>query len=160
MAVVNSSEFVRGISTPVGVPTVDLFQQRGFPLEHLLSLSVARVETAGGPISRNTPREPVEARAFQDLLRLLVALGLTTETVREARDVGLPVHAEQINALDRLSDLSNPDVQLVPAAPGLYLVRRLRTVQRFCFGRPPILERPGGRAVGRRRTGSSRARRW
>ncbi|HYZ32275.1 MAG TPA: hypothetical protein VE684_08340 [Crenalkalicoccus sp.] len=141
LGVINSSEFTRGIATPVSVQTVDLFLQRGFAPEHLFSLFIARIETAGGDVFVNDPREG-EAQSFQNLLRLLIALGLTTETVREAVELGPPLKPEQVNALERLTQLSDPNVALVRSG-GLLQVVRYRTEPRFCFAMPPILPRPG-----------------
>jgi len=52
-----SSGFTRGISTHIGLQTVDLFLQRRFQAEHLLSRFIARIETAAGDVFWNAPRE-------------------------------------------------------------------------------------------------------
>jgi len=139
---VNSSDFIRGISTPVGVQTVDLLRQRTSHNEHLLSLFIGRIEIADGHIFVNNPRDE-QARRFQNLLRLLIALGLTTETAKEPVNVGLPVKAPDIKPLDKFSDLSAPDVELVRLDKDTYRVVKVRTIQRFCFARPPMLLKAG-----------------
>jgi hypothetical protein len=142
VGVLNSSDFIRGISTPVGVQTVDMFtQQRYSSLEQLLSLFVGRIDTAGGDVVTNNPRDSTQAVRFQNLLRLLIALGLRTETVEDHVGLGPDMPADQVRPIDHAQVLSQPDIELVRTSenPPRFRLEQIRRSQRFCFSSPPIL---------------------
>jgi hypothetical protein len=142
IGVLNSSDFIRGISTPVSVQTVDMFmQQHNSSVEQLLSLFVGRIDTAGGDAVNNDPRDSSQAVRFQNLLRLLVALGLTTETIEDQVSLGPDMTADQVRAIDHAQVLTQPDIELVQtgANPARYRLQQIRRSQRFCFSTPPIL---------------------
>jgi len=142
IGVLNSSDFIRGISTPVSVQTVDMFMQQPYGSnEQLLSLFVGRIDTAGGDAVTNDPHDSAAALRFQNLLRLLIALGLTTETIEDQVGLGPAMTTDQVKALDHAQVLTQPDIELVQtaAAPARYQLQQIRRSQRFCFSSPPIL---------------------
>ncbi|HUZ74230.1 MAG TPA: hypothetical protein VMU87_14710 [Stellaceae bacterium] len=140
IGVLNSSNFIRGISTPVSVPTIDLFRQ-SYDIDQLLNLFVGRIETAGSQTLSNDPSTPDEMTRFEGLLRLLITLGLTTETTEEQVTIGADMTADQVRTLDHANVLSRPDIDLVEAKdnPPIYRLEQTRNSQRFCFSAPPVL---------------------
>jgi hypothetical protein len=141
IGVLGSSEFTRGIATPVTVATVDLFLRRSLHIEHQLGLFTSRIETAGGDVFVNIADDRRQL-AFQKLPRLLVALGLITETIQDVIDIGPPIAADQVNAIQHARDLVGSGVSLMRTGRG-YQLRRMSSTQRFCFARPPMLQRRG-----------------
>lgn len=135
VSILDTSEFYRGLLTPITPDTFDFYLGQGIPPEMLLNLLVERITITENGQTRTYVNDPSGQRyeAFRTVLAHMLQLGLTTEVVSSELPVGpvlTPAEAGDVKNL-----VAAAQAGLVPKptpGKGFQLIKPT-TAARFCF---------------------------
>ena len=115
----NTKEFYEGILAPIPMSTIDYYASQGFPLQLLLSLLIAEIDTG-------QPEHPTRIYGqadtqdnwnnFREFLSTLLAHGLASETVPSVKAIGPPLTSEEARDPRRIAELKAQKLDLVEHA--------------------------------------------
>lgn len=159
VAVLNTKEFYQGILSPLPVQTVAYYLDAGFPKPLVLNLMLAGIDY-GGPGAVRTVRNSPNRPEFTELLRTLIALGLSVEQVDKVTVLGGPFGESRYPSAKDIGELDAKGIKLVRHAlrePGTalssaqaarfrragyyYQLEKPSRIYRFCFN--PLQAVPG-----------------
>jgi hypothetical protein len=142
VSVLNTKEFYQGILTPIPMKTLSYYIHIGFPEYLLLTLVVSEIEY-GPPSARKRIANVVDRKIdlpgfkpnlqFSDLLKKLIAMGLTTEEVEETTKLGRPFAAARYPSPTDLANLDAKGIRVVPLEHALFQLEKIGSASRFCF---------------------------
>jgi hypothetical protein len=142
VAVLNTKEFYQGILTPIPMKTLSYYINIGFPKYPLLTLVISEIEYGPRNARRridNVPEKHVEAtgvtpgQQFPDLLRKLIAMGLTVEDVEETAALGAPFGKDKYPAPNDLVNLDAKSIRVADIGNDRFQLEKVSQTQRFCF---------------------------
>ena len=141
VAVLNTKEFYQGILAPIPMKTLSYYLGIGFPKYLLLTLVVAEIEygTAGATkrvynaphrttIGAETKPAPL---AFADLLKTLIAMGLTIE--ERPVKIGAPFGPKMYPQAKDVAELDAKGVSVVALGGARFQLEKTAGAPRFCF---------------------------
>jgi hypothetical protein len=142
VSVLNTKEFYQGILTPIPMKSLSYYINIGFPEYPLLTLVIAEIEYGPrGARKRiyNVPDRHVDAvgieggQQFSDLMRKLIAMGLTVEDVEETTALGEPFGKDKYPSPTDLANLDGKGIRVADAGHGRYQLEKVSQASRFCF---------------------------
>lgn len=142
VSVLNTKEFYQGILTPIPMKTLSYYINIGFPKYALLTLVISEIEYGPHNARRridNIPDKHVEAtgvtagQQFPDLLRKLIAMGLTVEDVEETAALGAPFAKDKYPSPTDLVNLDAKGIRVADIGHGRFQLEKVSQTQRFCF---------------------------
>jgi hypothetical protein len=142
VAVLNTKEFYQGILTPIPMKTLSYYINIGFPKYPLLTLVISEIEYGPHSARRridNVPEKHVEAtgvtagQQFPDLLRKMIAKGLTVEDVEETAALGAPFGKDKYPSPSDLVNLDANGIRVADIGHDRFQLEKVNQTQRFCF---------------------------
>lgn len=115
VATLDTQEFYQGILSPIPITSIDYYIEQGFPKTLLLTLMVSRIEIRVPgrlPLRFYNDYYDNHFATFEAMIDALVALGLSSEVVRDVSNIGPPLTAAQIADVRALAPVIGPDTLL------------------------------------------------
>jgi hypothetical protein len=140
VSVLNTKEFYNGILTPISIQSLSYYLHIGFPKLLLLTLLISEIEYGKpGAVTQinNAPhqreRSKQEANVFLDLLKRLIAMGLSVEDISETTRLGAPFGAKNYPDAKQVADLDAQNIRVVPLNGSRFQLEKVTSTLRFCF---------------------------
>jgi hypothetical protein len=158
VSVLNTKEFYQGILTPIPMKTLSYYINIGFPEYVLLTLVVSEIDYGPRGSQKhifNVPDSKLVSdrnpgKQFPDLLRTLIAMGLTVEDIEQTTVLGQPFGADKYPSPTDLVNLDAKNIRVVPLGRGRFQLEKIAQSSRFCFdpNRAPTMHVYAGMPVG------------
>jgi hypothetical protein len=135
VSILDTSEFYKGLLTPVTPDTFGFYLGQGIPTEMLLNLLVERITITENGQTRNYINDPAGARyeAFRTVLAHMLQLGLTTEVVSTELPVGPVLTPTEAGDVKNLVAAATAGLIPKPTPHGGFQLVKLTKAARFCF---------------------------
>lgn len=136
VAILDTAEFQKEFLSPISLPTVAFFLQRGFTVQEIMNMLVASFTITNADLSTRTafndPFSPTFP-TFQSDLRIALEAGLSIEPAAPLTPVGPVLTAADVKRdIRTITTAAQAGLVLLPV-PGGFQYQKATTLMRLCF---------------------------